>query len=160
MRKLFTEAGKTATVNSLLHEAIDNYVQTNQNGNGLAQEFEWFKEELGILNLPLPVLIMNCTRKTKRAAVGLFSITINPTTCKGCMECVEVCDDDALRVVTQTDDSITRLRKEWGLWTDLPNTLRNSTALTASKRRLAYRWKRCCSTKMPIYSLPAAMGLV
>ena len=53
---------------------------------------------------------------------GLFSITINPTTCKGCMECVNVCNDDALKVVTQTEESVTKLRKEWDLWMDLPNT--------------------------------------
>jgi pyruvate-ferredoxin/flavodoxin oxidoreductase len=53
---------------------------------------------------------------------GLLSITVDPYTCKGCMECVEVCDDDALRPVQQTDDSVRRLRDEWDFWLDLPNT--------------------------------------
>jgi pyruvate-ferredoxin/flavodoxin oxidoreductase len=38
------------------------------------------------------------------------------------MECVEVCDDDALRIVPQTEKSIGKLRKEWDFWVDLPST--------------------------------------
>ena len=38
------------------------------------------------------------------------------------MECVEVCNDDALRPVTQTKDSVHSLRKNWDFWLDLPNT--------------------------------------
>ena len=38
------------------------------------------------------------------------------------MECVAVCNDDALRPVVQTEESVARLRKEWDFWTDLPNT--------------------------------------
>ena len=34
----------------------------------------------------------------------------------------EVCDDDALRSIPQTEDTISNLRKNWDLWTDLPNT--------------------------------------
>jgi pyruvate-ferredoxin/flavodoxin oxidoreductase len=33
-----------------------------------------------------------------------------------------VCNDDALRPVTQTPDSIASLRDQWDLWEDLPNT--------------------------------------
>jgi pyruvate/2-oxoacid:ferredoxin oxidoreductase alpha subunit/pyruvate/2-oxoacid:ferredoxin oxidoreductase beta subunit/Pyruvate/2-oxoacid:ferredoxin oxidoreductase gamma subunit/ferredoxin len=53
---------------------------------------------------------------------GLLSITVNPYTCKGCMECVAVCKDDALRAVPQTDASVERLRRHWDLWLDLPTT--------------------------------------
>ncbi len=45
-------------------------------------------------------------RRSRRASGGLLSITVNPYTCKGCMECVAVCNDDALRPVTQTEDSV------------------------------------------------------
>jgi pyruvate-ferredoxin/flavodoxin oxidoreductase len=37
-----------------------------------------------------------------RAAAACCRSPSNPYTCKGCMECVEVCDDDALRPMTQT----------------------------------------------------------
>ena len=123
IRTLFGEArnGK-ATVNDLIHEVIDETIRTDKSGNGLVKELEWFQNELGDFQFALTRPYFDIHEKQQPNSGGLFSITINPTTCKGCMECVEVCNDDALRVVTQTDDSITRLRKEWDLWTDLPNT--------------------------------------
>ena len=125
IRKLFKESQEAKdglTVNQLLHEAIDDYVKANDNGNGLAQEFEWFREELGDFKFALTRPYFDLFEKDNPGSGGLFSITINPTTCKGCMECVEVCDDDALRPITQTEDSIAKLRTEWDFWTDLPNT--------------------------------------
>jgi pyruvate-ferredoxin/flavodoxin oxidoreductase len=38
------------------------------------------------------------------------------------MECVEVCKDDALRPVTQTEETVDELRRQWDLWLDLPTT--------------------------------------
>jgi pyruvate-ferredoxin/flavodoxin oxidoreductase len=60
--------------------------------------------------------------KKAKGSGGLFSITVNPYTCKGCNLCVEVCDDDALKMVTQTPESIATLQKDWKFWLDLPNT--------------------------------------
>ncbi len=53
---------------------------------------------------------------------GLLSITINPNACKGCNLCVEVCPDDALVAVTQTEDVVERLRRNWKRWEQLPDT--------------------------------------
>jgi len=53
---------------------------------------------------------------------GLLSITINPDACKGCNICVEVCPDDALRTVTQTEDIVSQLRRNWKLWEQLSDT--------------------------------------
>ena len=53
---------------------------------------------------------------------ALLAVTVNPETCKGCMECVEVCGDDALRPVTQDEAAITSLRNGWDFWRDLPDT--------------------------------------
>ncbi len=60
--------------------------------------------------------------KKEKGAGGLFSITINPYTCKGCALCVEVCGDNALTMVTQTRESIETLRADWNFWLDLPTT--------------------------------------
>ncbi|MEN8133559.1 MAG: thiamine pyrophosphate-dependent enzyme, partial [Pseudomonadota bacterium] len=60
--------------------------------------------------------------KTAPDGGGLLSITVNPYTCKGCLECVAVCDDDALRPVKQTKDSVNRLKNNWNFWLELPNT--------------------------------------
>ncbi|MCP4120953.1 MAG: pyruvate ferredoxin oxidoreductase [Bacteroidetes bacterium] len=121
IRELMNAPHDGSSVNSLIFEAIDKTVIENGHG-ALAREFGWFKEELGDFQFALTRPYYDLHEKDKPNSGGLFSITVNPTTCKGCMECVEVCDDDALRSVTQTEGSVDRMRKEWDLWTDLPNT--------------------------------------
>ena len=60
--------------------------------------------------------------KEKAGSGGLLSITVDPYTCKGCMECVQVCPADALHVATQTPETIDEMRRNWDLWQALPNT--------------------------------------
>ena len=38
------------------------------------------------------------------------------------MECVEVCNDDALRPVRQTAETVKKLETDWNFWLDLPTT--------------------------------------
>ncbi|MFO0803001.1 MAG: thiamine pyrophosphate-dependent enzyme [Gemmataceae bacterium] len=48
----------------------------------------------------------------KNAGVGgMFNIIIDPSKCKGCAECVTVCDDNALKMVAKTDDEMLNIRK-------------------------------------------------
>src|SRR5262249_31608775 len=49
--------------------------------------------------------------KKKLGAGGMFNIIIDPSKCKGCAECVTVCDDDALKMITKTDEVMTNARK-------------------------------------------------
>lgn len=42
---------------------------------------------------------------------GMFNIIIDPSKCKGCAECVTVCDDDALKMVAKTDEVMAKARK-------------------------------------------------
>jgi pyruvate-ferredoxin/flavodoxin oxidoreductase len=53
---------------------------------------------------------------------GLLSITINPEACKGCDICVNVCPDNALKTVKQDDEVVDKLRRNWTLWKNLPDT--------------------------------------
>src|SRR5262245_29783004 len=41
---------------------------------------------------------------------GVFSIVIDPSKCKGCAECVTVCDDNALRMIPKTEQVMTETR--------------------------------------------------
>ncbi|MEP0368301.1 MAG: 2-oxoacid:acceptor oxidoreductase family protein [Cyclobacteriaceae bacterium] len=122
LRKLFDEKDDKATVNNLFQDAIDQAIEAGNDKPGLAQEFEWFREELGEFQFSLTRPYFDLHEKKEKGSGGLFSITINPTTCKGCMECIKVCEDDALRPVIQTEGSIARLRKDWDMWMDLPST--------------------------------------
>ncbi|MDH3664778.1 MAG: 2-oxoacid:acceptor oxidoreductase family protein, partial [Alphaproteobacteria bacterium] len=125
LRKLFVEAGEAASVSDLLQEAIQATIEATEGPDErqqLADEFADFREELGTFQFSLTRPYFTTPEKKQAGNGGLFSVTIDPYTCKGCMECVEVCKDEALVPVTQTRDSIADLRKNWDFWLDLPNT--------------------------------------
>jgi pyruvate/2-oxoacid:ferredoxin oxidoreductase beta subunit/NAD-dependent dihydropyrimidine dehydrogenase PreA subunit len=42
---------------------------------------------------------------------GRFAIIIDPSKCKGCAECVTVCDDQALKMVPKTESTMESIRK-------------------------------------------------
>ena len=58
----------------------------------------------------------------QKGAGGLVSITINPEACKGCNVCVDVCPEHALVTVKQDEEIVARLRRNWELWQNLPDT--------------------------------------
>ena len=124
LRKLMVDAGESATVHDLLNQAIEATVEgyDAENREALAAEFKDFMQELGTFKFSLTRPYFTNPEKKQPGAGGLFSVTVDPYTCKGCMECIEVCSDDALRSVTQTRDSVADLRKNWEFWLDLPNT--------------------------------------
>src|SRR5215213_6413641 len=49
--------------------------------------------------------------KKKHGIGGMFQIIIDPSKCKGCAECVTVCDDHALKMINKTDSVMTNARK-------------------------------------------------
>src|SRR5919108_6020445 len=49
--------------------------------------------------------------KKKVGSGGMFNIIIDPSKCKGCAECVTVCDDNALKMVAKTDEVMVKARK-------------------------------------------------
>lgn len=57
-----------------------------------------------------------------RGEGGLLSITVNPEACKGCNLCVEVCPEKALVAAPQDEPMLQRVRRNWAMWTRLPDT--------------------------------------
>lgn len=88
----------------------------------MATEFGWFKEAIGDFKFALTKPYYDLKEKSAKGTGGLFSITVNPYTCKGCMECVVTCADNALKIVQQTPETVQTLRKDWEFWLDLPST--------------------------------------
>lgn len=111
------------SVQPLLQKAIDETLAEESGDRAaLEQEFTWLRETIGEFKFALTKPYFNQLEKTQPGMGGLFSITINPYTCKGCMLCVEVCGDNALKAIEQTPATVTNLEKEWEFWTDLPTT--------------------------------------
>jgi pyruvate-ferredoxin/flavodoxin oxidoreductase len=126
LRGIFSEAMETDNVAGMLDEAIAktlaNKELSDDERSGLEQEFGLFKEELNGFQFALTRPYYTNHESKTPGSGGLLSITVNPYTCKGCMECVAVCNDDALRPVMQTKQSVETLRRNWDFWMDLPNT--------------------------------------
>src|SRR5262245_8978678 len=57
--------------------------------------------------------------KKRAGARGMFQIIIDPSKCKGCAECVTVCDDDALKMIPKTDEVMTTIRKSHRYFKDI-----------------------------------------
>jgi len=116
--------GDGAPVRALIGQAIDATVADapETERDKMAEEFKLFSTELGDFQFATTKPFWTSKEKKGKGSGGLFSITVNPITCKACALCVTVCEDDALKMVTQTDDSVDKLRQDWNLWLDLPTT--------------------------------------
>jgi pyruvate-ferredoxin/flavodoxin oxidoreductase len=125
-RYLLADAKETDNTRLLLDEAIATTVRESKldetGRQELSTEFKNFSDELGEFSFALSSPYFTARESRTPGEGGLLSITVNPQTCKGCMECVAVCNDDALRPETQTADAVSKLRRNWDFWLDLPNT--------------------------------------
>jgi pyruvate-ferredoxin/flavodoxin oxidoreductase len=122
LKKLLAEAAESDPVDEIIADAIEATIAEADDKDAMRAEFDDFRAELGDFKFALCRPYFTLPEKQQAGGGGLLSITVDPYTCKGCMECVEVCNDDALRPVTQTKASIASLRKNWDFWLDLPNT--------------------------------------
>jgi pyruvate-ferredoxin/flavodoxin oxidoreductase len=126
LRELLNEAGEAANVRSLLDQAVLETLATaevdDEQRPVLEEEFGRFIQALGSFDFSVTKPYWSNMEKKNKGSGGLFSITINPYTCKGCMECVDVCEDQALVATHQDDAAIEKMRSDWALWLDLPTT--------------------------------------
>lgn len=126
LRELLNTAGEAAKVRNLLDQAIlEVLAESELEGDArakLEQEFGQLMDTMGSFEFAVTKPYWINREKKEKGSGGLFSITVNPDTCKGCMECVEVCDDNALLNTKQTDEAVKRMRSDWAFWLDLPTT--------------------------------------
>ncbi|MCW8133071.1 MAG: thiamine pyrophosphate-binding protein [Planctomycetota bacterium] len=63
------------------------------------------------------------TYEKQKKEPGLFGIFIDPTKCKGCAECVEVCGSHAaLKMIKKTDENLKTFQKDFQIYRKLPET--------------------------------------
>ena len=125
VRKLFAETGAGTAARGLISEAIETQlaaIADKDERAELATEFGWLEQALGDFQWALTRPFYTQREKNDAGSGGLLSVTINPETCKGCGECVAVCEDGALEQVPQTAASLDTLRRRWDIWRDLPST--------------------------------------
>ncbi|MGE5384429.1 MAG: 2-oxoacid:acceptor oxidoreductase family protein [Betaproteobacteria bacterium] len=116
--------GDGVSVRPLIDKAIEATIADADEADRakMGEEFAALKSAIGDFQFSTTKPYWTQKEKKAKGTGGLFSITVNPYTCKACALCVDVCEDDALKMVTQTDESIETLRKDWSVWLDLPTT--------------------------------------
>ncbi|MDX1734416.1 MAG: 2-oxoacid:acceptor oxidoreductase family protein, partial [Halioglobus sp.] len=126
LRALLATAAEDETVAPLLLQGIDEtlaeYEIDAADRPQLEAEFALLRESIGSFQFALSRPFFTLAEKDRPGSGGLLSITVDPYRCKGCMECVAVCADDALVAEPQTEDSEQELKRNWDFWLDLPNT--------------------------------------
>ncbi len=124
-RELFDQAGAGTAARGLISEAMEAQLEATADTDDRARlktEFGWLEDALGDFQWALTRPFYAQREGKNAGSGGLLSITVNPETCKGCAECVAVCEDGALEQVPQTGESLAQLRRRWALWRDLPST--------------------------------------
>jgi pyruvate-ferredoxin/flavodoxin oxidoreductase len=125
-RAALDTAGESANVRVALDQAmgetIDETLLDVEAKDHMREEFARFRAALGDFQFAVTKPYYGVREKRAKGSGGLFSLTINPYTCKGCMECVTVCEDQALAIETQTPAAVEHLRADWNYWLDLPTT--------------------------------------
>lgn len=107
---------------AVVQDMLDTTNLTGENKQELENEAEKVMKALSSFKFGITKPYWTLAEKDKKGSGGLFSITVDPYTCKGCMECVQTCPDDALKIVPQTPDSTEKLRRDWDYWLELPTT--------------------------------------
>jgi pyruvate-ferredoxin/flavodoxin oxidoreductase len=112
----------SALLANAITEAFAEDPTQGEDRTRLEAELNLLREQIGGFKFATTKPYWVQKEKKEKGAGGLFSITVNPYTCKGCALCVDVCGDNALQMVTQTNETVATMRSDWNFWLDLPTT--------------------------------------
>ena len=125
LRSIIDLNGEGGAVKTAIKQAIDKSL-TSAKGTDeyeeLKGEFDLFYDVLKDFQFSVTRPFYTLNEQDAKGSGGLLSITVNPYTCKGCMECVQVCNDDALIPIRQTEPAVETMKKNWDFWQELPTT--------------------------------------
>ncbi|MBF0237247.1 MAG: 2-oxoacid:acceptor oxidoreductase family protein [SAR324 cluster bacterium] len=126
LRQLIDQGTDKDSVKLHMERAISNtltsFAGEAKEKQELEVEFNELRKELEEFQFSVTRPFFGLKEKKEKGSGGLLSITVNPYTCKGCMECVKVCGDEALKAIPQTEDAVAKMQRKWDFWLDLPNT--------------------------------------
>lgn len=96
-----TECPDTAILGKVLSESeLEGKLEDLPEGDRQLYDLQWSKTQK---------YYHGPAKKGKEG--GRFAIIIDPAKCKGCAECVTVCDDLALKMIDKSDDTMEMIRK-------------------------------------------------
>ncbi|NOZ70307.1 MAG: thiamine pyrophosphate-binding protein, partial [Chloroflexi bacterium] len=111
-----TECPDTA----ILGKVVEQDVLTQALAAMPDEESEWLAQQWAKTNK-----FFHVPEKKEAGSGGLFGIFIDPTKCKGCAECVQVCADlgyNALKMIEKEEDTVPRYKNGFEFFRSLPPT--------------------------------------
>jgi pyruvate/2-oxoacid:ferredoxin oxidoreductase alpha subunit/ferredoxin len=88
----------------------------------IAKEFNAVLDEVGGMPVAITEPFFNLPDTIEKGRGELFSLAVNPNACTGCGICADVCDEDALTMVSQDSANLTIIKNQFKLWEQLPDT--------------------------------------
>jgi pyruvate-ferredoxin/flavodoxin oxidoreductase len=112
----------TSTLDTAYHEVAGRLAADANRRAELDEQYARLRGAIADFPVAKTAPYFDVPERKQAGSGGLLAITINPEACKGCNLCVKVCPDGALVTVKQEDDLVAKLRRNWALWQELPDT--------------------------------------
>jgi pyruvate-ferredoxin/flavodoxin oxidoreductase len=120
-----------STAGNLLNDAM--YWLKEKSGlpqerlQSIQADFEKAYPAIAELSISVTNLLFTSQENKENGSGELFSLVINPESCKTCGLCVELCEPGALQTPVnenaQADNRITNYSQQWNIWQRTPDTL-------------------------------------
>jgi pyruvate-ferredoxin/flavodoxin oxidoreductase len=111
-------------LDALLEEAYKRLIELmGAKGDQLAAlnaEFELLKNIVKDFPIVKSHTFFNEPHAQQKGGGAIFSINVNPMSCKNCLECIKICPDNALEPVKQSEDVLSAYRRSWQFARSLP----------------------------------------
>ncbi|MFH1131847.1 MAG: 4Fe-4S binding protein, partial [Pseudomonadota bacterium] len=114
------------TVGALLEQPFQDLLERmslpDDRKGPMQTAFKAVIQEVGELHVARTEAFFKEPEKNKKGAGELFSLVVNPDTCKGCMSCVSACEAGALVAHPGNESRTQNARRLWNLYEALPDT--------------------------------------
>lgn len=110
-----TECPDTAILGKVVEPSVLDLALQGENGQA-----DWLREQWAVTNK-----FHTVPEKKEAGSGGYFGIFIDPTKCKGCAECVQVCADlgyNALKMIKKEDETVPQYNHAFNFFRSLPPT--------------------------------------
>lgn len=123
-------AGQLAQGESLSDELLQGSFEwllekmkpSDEERSGYSAAFQATRAELARLPFVVSEPLFRGPEQAAKGSGALLALAVDPRACQGCGVCVEVCPDDALRLVPETSEAQETARGRWRAWERLPDT--------------------------------------
>jgi len=110
-----TECPDTAILGKVVEPSVLDLALQGENGQA-----DWLRQQWAVTNK-----FHTVPEKKEAGSGGYFGIFIDPTKCKGCAECVQVCADlgyNALKMIKKEDETVPQYNHAFNFFRSLPPT--------------------------------------